>query len=332
MIGGPVLSLLMVLAGVFGVSFKQVLFSQGENEAKTVIENFPIPNSREDLLEFLMMASTRIKPSYGLDYAARKQRTWNDVWEAKSRHVQEKIELTFAGDAELKRVASGIREKVETARKKAKTRSIVLAAIAAVAVVVPAVLIVSALAPEPLPEFPEPRTLRAEEIRMTGVLADLLRATGGRFEARAVGDRPELVLTLDLEIIGSFGTLLNGKIQEERKNRNWPNGEPHSVASSPTSKEGFYLPVVGKGSSVPTFADVLKLEPGETVRVEITFRPTGYNPSEERIRKGRAEIITVMGREETLVRSDTIEYGVVNLTRQNLPRETRGDYQFWLKF
>jgi hypothetical protein len=65
------------------------------------IEVFPIPNAKEDLLEFVILASNMIKPG-GTKWTGKGKiiLKWNEIWRAKCKQVYFKAAVSLASDAQ----------------------------------------------------------------------------------------------------------------------------------------------------------------------------------------------------------------------------------------
>jgi len=69
---------------------------------KSMIEMFPIPNSREDLTEFIILATGQIKPVNPIarvfSLQAKRQLGWNEIWISKCKQVHTKARLAMKDD------------------------------------------------------------------------------------------------------------------------------------------------------------------------------------------------------------------------------------------
>lgn len=66
------------------------------------ILNFPIPNSRGDLLEFAMLVENKVKPLTtfnAITASGMNTQKWNKVWLEKANHIEKKSQLALADDA-----------------------------------------------------------------------------------------------------------------------------------------------------------------------------------------------------------------------------------------
>jgi hypothetical protein len=67
-----------------------------------MIENFPIPYSREDLTDFVLRATGEIKPVGSLarifDLRAKRQLEWNKIWIGKCNQVYKQARISMRDD------------------------------------------------------------------------------------------------------------------------------------------------------------------------------------------------------------------------------------------
>jgi len=69
---------------------------------QSMIEMFPIPNSREDLTEFIILATGQIKPVNPIarvfSLKAKRQLGWNEIWISKCKQVYTKARIAMKDD------------------------------------------------------------------------------------------------------------------------------------------------------------------------------------------------------------------------------------------
>lgn len=91
---------------------------EGEEAIKSkAIINFPIPNSKEDLVEFAILANSRVKPltrmSVLTNSGAHIQR-WNKIWNEKGRQISQKAEFALRDDqSTLNQIKSSVQKSAE---------------------------------------------------------------------------------------------------------------------------------------------------------------------------------------------------------------------------
>lgn len=92
-----------------------------EKSIATAIRNFPVPNTKEDVFEFMLLASSNIDASLystsisqrtSAEYHARK--TLNDAWLAKAEQVYHKAKLSFRNDSDFFKIQEMYNQKISS--------------------------------------------------------------------------------------------------------------------------------------------------------------------------------------------------------------------------
>jgi hypothetical protein len=82
--------------------------SAGDKRKIEMIKNFPVPNSKEDIFEFIIMASSKINTNSSLFDSVEEERDtdmYNEAWFTKIKQVYAKAQILYASDkAELKKI------------------------------------------------------------------------------------------------------------------------------------------------------------------------------------------------------------------------------------
>lgn len=97
------------LGAMIGVNEMANMFggaNAGEKRKMSLIESFPIPNSKEDILEFLIMATSRIKPipnMFGFGAKATQSeinsiKRMNEAWASKCQQAYNKAKIGLGTD------------------------------------------------------------------------------------------------------------------------------------------------------------------------------------------------------------------------------------------
>jgi RNA polymerase subunit RPABC4/transcription elongation factor Spt4 len=109
-------------------------FLGNDKKRIALIESFPIPNSREDILEFIIMASSQYKPldvGFTLGTAYLRFVTlgiwpgpvinkYNKAWEIKISQAYTKGKIAFTGDSKSLAQIETIMQKINTSQKRRK--------------------------------------------------------------------------------------------------------------------------------------------------------------------------------------------------------------------
>lgn len=106
--------------------------SNTDEQKIALIRNFVIPNTKEDILEFIILASSNIDTKvYGLDTSRRGfdvvPRELSDAWLAKLEQAYQKAQLTFGGTQEFLNIQYLYQRKQKEIRRK-KRQVLLLAA------------------------------------------------------------------------------------------------------------------------------------------------------------------------------------------------------------
>lgn len=95
--------------------------SKTDEQKSTIISTFPIPNTKEDLIEFMVLAGSNIDfKSYENDIRTAP-RVVSDAWKAKFEQAYQKAEVLFENDPDFQYIQTS-HQKMGTSIKKAKTR------------------------------------------------------------------------------------------------------------------------------------------------------------------------------------------------------------------
>lgn len=103
------------------------------------IMNFPIPNSKNDLLEFSIFVESRVKPiNYlsALSQSGADVQKWNRIWQSKAEQIQKKAQIAFAEDrSSLTPVNQNYQSIIEKYKKNEKIQWTMIAVLAAAFIV-----------------------------------------------------------------------------------------------------------------------------------------------------------------------------------------------------
>ena len=103
--------------------------SKTDEQKATIISTFPIPNTKEDLIEFMVLARSNIDiKSYENDIRTAP-RVVSDAWKAKFEQAYEKAEVSFGNDPEFQHIQT-INQELTTNIKKANSSNWKVAGIA----------------------------------------------------------------------------------------------------------------------------------------------------------------------------------------------------------
>ena len=122
--GALPLSVFFLITGLFLflmiAATKKLTWTPADKLKESLISNFPIPNTREDILEFLTLASTQIEPvnAFSRFFVSngRLKAKWNAIWNKKCKQVYTKAKIVMTSDvqglAQIKRLLNEAKTKV----------------------------------------------------------------------------------------------------------------------------------------------------------------------------------------------------------------------------
>lgn len=212
-----------LIAAIVGVLLfsKKVLFSESENRKKGLIEMFPIPNTKEDLLEFLVLASSQIVPTHGFTHNARKQQEWNKIWAVKCRQVYTKADVALAGDAKSLATVKNIRTNTEKAFAAVRKQRII--AVSVITVAVAAFVITTVVERSGIGiTVPESVTIAPENITITGSLSSHIKAAGKGLTMTASEGGTSGAITAELEAVDDLQPFVREQVAEFARVKDWP--------------------------------------------------------------------------------------------------------------
>ncbi|MBQ9142235.1 MAG: zinc ribbon domain-containing protein [Lachnospiraceae bacterium] len=102
----------------------ETAISKTDQQIITLIRSFPIPNTKEDLFEFLIMASSNIdmQRHYDIDGVDEDRQAISDAWEAKFEQAYNKAKLSFSREPEFREMDAIYKQKTEEIDKAKKKK------------------------------------------------------------------------------------------------------------------------------------------------------------------------------------------------------------------
>lgn len=91
--------------------YKRLQALEGTRQQESFIQNFPIPNTKEDILEFIILASSNIKPIAFCDDSL------NLAWTAKFEQAYQKALVTIKDGSDIERIRELYEAKKERVKK-----------------------------------------------------------------------------------------------------------------------------------------------------------------------------------------------------------------------
>lgn len=102
--------------------YKSIQAAKSDSEVVRLVKMFPIPNSREDILEFMVLASSNFNEDHYMAHMGED--SISDAWLSKIEQCHKKARLTLSDEdmLEVDEIYESIKERVAEAKKKANQR------------------------------------------------------------------------------------------------------------------------------------------------------------------------------------------------------------------
>ena len=132
------IALIVTIIKNFRNAVAKPALSPSEKTKKSYVENFVIPNSREDILEFALLASSKAEGVIDLGHGETmgeiaSAHFWAKVWENKCKKVEDRALIALQGDSEtmshIKRFHDRSKEayqRLSKAKSKSQIKSVIL--------------------------------------------------------------------------------------------------------------------------------------------------------------------------------------------------------------
>ena len=249
-------------------SFRTKNLTVNEKIKKDLIENFVVPNNKEDIMEFLLFAKAQRDKEHSL--FDMKAHFWIGVWNNKCEQIIEKASALFASDISFISFLNEQKLLAQTIKKKRAKNALGMAAIVIVGIVgLPSFFVIRDKIS--LNRIPQEKILSPSSISITGDLADYYRTTG---DSKLLFDKKKFTVTMvtEVEAIKDIQPEIDTQIDAFLKIKKWKRSDCqidlhayHNIGDNLTVN----------GDSVKKQKDmleaILKLKKGETKPLTLIF-------------------------------------------------------------
>lgn len=91
---------------IYKAAYSESIVSKTDEQKATLIRTFPIPNTKEDLLEFMILAQSNVDCKLYVNDIHNSARVVSDAWKSKFEQAYQKAKLTFGTDSDFSYVQS----------------------------------------------------------------------------------------------------------------------------------------------------------------------------------------------------------------------------------
>ena len=104
---------------IYKAAYSEPIVSKTDEQKATLIRTFPIPNTKEDLLEFLILTKSNIDYDLYKNDIRNSAKVVSDAWKAKFEQAYQKAKVSFGNDPEFQHIQT-LHQEMTTNIKKAK--------------------------------------------------------------------------------------------------------------------------------------------------------------------------------------------------------------------
>lgn len=104
---------------IYKAAYSETIVSKTDEQKATLIRTFPIPNTKEDLFEFNILAKSNVDSKLYKNEIQNSARVVSDAWKAKFEQAYQKAKVSFGNDPEFQHIQT-LHQEMTTDIKKAK--------------------------------------------------------------------------------------------------------------------------------------------------------------------------------------------------------------------
>ena len=161
--------------------FERLTDAYSEKDTQNLIENYVVPNTKESILEFYVLAASLIKTNVNpFTTEGKKNIRLNEIWKAKLNQLSMKAKIALASDPDGLAKVAMIQKEVDTATSKAKKMKtgIIAGIFGAVAIIVLVLILTYVNITGGFIKIPKESFIPAENVTLMGDAAKYFQIGG----------------------------------------------------------------------------------------------------------------------------------------------------------
>lgn len=150
---------------IYKVAYSEPTISKTDEQKATLIRTFPIPNTKEDLLEFIILAKSNVDCDLYKSEIRNSVRVVSDAWKAKFEQAYQKAKVSFGNDPEFQYIQTLHQElttNIKKIVKKKKSGEWIAIGLLFLFIAIPWIWIIKS--PDTTPEYNAREVVRLEAI------------------------------------------------------------------------------------------------------------------------------------------------------------------------
>jgi hypothetical protein len=194
-----------------------------EQRKKSYIENFAVPNNREDIVEFVLFASAKVNSMMDHTGSSIKDigaaSMWGKIWSDKCSQLSARASVVLANDEKTMKIVRNLGVDPKKLLQKAKKRELLRTGPIFAAAVAIGVIIFNSSGV--LLKVPEPRTFEVQNVTFAGFFGNYFRTVGEEVSVIPDPDGKDITIILQIECIKTVAPDIEEKISEFKKAMGW---------------------------------------------------------------------------------------------------------------
>jgi RNA polymerase subunit RPABC4/transcription elongation factor Spt4 len=280
--------ILRTLKRIFFPVVPQLLPS--EQKKKSHIENFVVPNNREDIMEFVIFSSTRLESEMNTSGKSINDlglaNMWAKVWSDKCKQVTAKAGVVLSGDKNALATINGLMDKPQKMVVRARQKELIKL-IAVVGIVIIAVVAIGFNVLGVGVEVPALTNIPPNAIFIRGDFDGYLKSVDNGATITSRNEGTELSILISVEVIKPITPTVEKQLADFIKSKDWEAIDctyelyVSYFSGSWIGISGFEVEGYGSDFKLDEknvesiISSLLKMEPGEIKNISIPLSPGG---------------------------------------------------------
>ena len=107
-----------------------------DKQQSALISSYAIPNSKEDLIEFIILASSNINSKSGTGELSTSEQALSDAWESKLNQAYEKAKISFNNDSDFIKIKRIYEKSIQNKKHNLKRNKFTIVGIIAIPLII----------------------------------------------------------------------------------------------------------------------------------------------------------------------------------------------------
>jgi hypothetical protein len=250
-----------------------------EERKKDYIENFVVPNNREDIVEFVLFASAKVNSM--MDHTGRSVNDigaagmWGKIWSDKCSQLSARASVVLANDEKTMEIVRNLGVNPKKLLQRAKKRDLVKIGVIFAALVAGGVIYIDSTGV--LLKVPGPRTFEVQNVTFAGFFGNYFRTVGEEVSVIPDPGGKDITIILQIECIKTVAPDIEEKISEFKKAKGWEEDNcTVSLDDYPRMTVGDFETDIFSRSQKSYLSAMLDMKAGDVMTVNFILEPRHF--------------------------------------------------------